>query len=146
MSKEKIKESAVSGNVSLEAVNKTEEVVNQDIEPGLVDFAKDMIIKFAKEYRRNPQCPAQVLLELVDDYRVECDANKAQKNISDKDIIADAGRLFDIGTELTEDFSKHHDHANEEIKSIMRTHAPTLQKAFDKYESMLLEENSEPKE
>lgn len=146
MSKERIKEGAVSGSVSLEAVNKTEEAVNQEVETGLVDFAKDVIIKFAKEYRKNPQCPAQVLLEIIDDYRVEYNANSAQKNMSDKDIIADVDRLFDIDADLREDFGKHHDQANEEIRSIMRTHVPALQKAFDKYDSMLIEENAEHKE
>ena len=146
MSKKELKESAVSGSVSLETVNKTVEVVNQDVEPGLVDFAKDVIIKFAKEYRRNPQCPAQVLLDIFDDYRIVCEANTAQKNMSDKDIIADADRLFDIDAALREDFGKHHDQANESIKSIMRTHVPALQKTFDRYESMLIEENTEYKE
>ena len=65
MSKEKIKEGAVSGSVSLEAVNKTEEVINQEVEPGLVDFAKDVIIKFAKEYRKNPQCPVSTAIFVV---------------------------------------------------------------------------------
>ena len=115
----------------------------ETLEPGLVNFAKDLIIQYAKEYRRHPQCPAQVLLELIDDYHVECEANRAQKNMSDKEIVADARKLFDLAADLTEDYDKHHDQANDSIKSIMRAHVPTLQKAFDKYNEMLIEAETE---
>ena len=117
---------------------KTADASAETLEPGLVNFAKDLIIQYAKEYRRHPQCPAQVLLELIDDYHVECEANRAQKNMSDKEIVADARKLFDLAADLTEDYDKHHDQANDSIKSIMRVHVPTLQKAFDKYNELLI--------
>ena len=145
----KIKEQdgAVADSVSSEmlpTVPNTEDRA-ETLEPGLVNFAKDLIIQYAKEYRRHPQCPAQVLLELIDDYHVECEANRAQKNMSDKEIVADARKLFDLAADLTEDYDKHHDQANDSIKSIMRVHVPTLQKAFDKYNELLLEaETTEP--
>ena len=139
----KIKEQngAVADSMSSEmvvAVPKSEDCA-EPLEPGLVNFAKDLIVQYAKEYRRNPQCPAQVLLELIDDYHVECDANLAQKNMSDEEIVADARKLFDIAADLKEDYDKHHDQANDSIKSIMRAHVPTLQKAFDKYNELLIE-------
>ena len=139
----KIKEQtgAVADSMSSEmvvAVPKSEDCADP-LEPGLVNFAKDLIIQYAKEYRCNPQCPAQVLLELIDDYHVECDANRAQKNMSDEEIVADARKLFDIAADLKEDYDKHHDQANDSIKSIMRAHVPTLQKAFDKYNELLIE-------
>ena len=145
----KIKEQdgAVTDSMSSEmvvAVPKSEDCA-ETLEPGLVNFAKDLIIQYAKEYRRHPQCPAQVLLELIDDYHVECEANRSQKNMSDKEIVADARKLFDLAADLTEDYDKHHDQANDSIKSIMRVHVPTLQKAFDKYNELLLEaETTEP--
>ena len=145
----KIKEQngAVADSMSSEmvvAVPKSEDCA-ETLEPGLVNFAKDLIIQYAKEYRRHPQCPAQVLLELIDDYHVECEANRAQKNMSDKEIVADARKLFDLAADLTENYDKHHDQANDSIKSIMRVHVPTLQKAFDKYNELLLEaETTEP--
>ena len=86
-----------------------------------------------------------MLLELIDDYHVECETNRAQKNMSDKEIVADARKLFALAADLKEDYDKHHDQANDSIKSIMRVHVPTLQKAFDKYNELLLEaETTEP--
>ena len=145
----KIKEQdgAVTDNVlsAMVPAVKTADASAETLEPGLVNFAKDLIIQYAKEYRRHPQCPAQVLLELIDDYHVECEANRAQKNMSDKEIVADARKLFDLAADLTEDYDKHHDQANDSIKSIMRAHVPTLQKAFDKYNELLIEaETTEP--
>ena len=143
----KIKEQdgAVADSVSSEmlpTVPNTEDRA-ETLEPGLVNFAKDLIIQYAKEYRRHPQCPAQVLLELIDDYHVECEANRVQKNMTDEEIVAGAKKLFDLAADLTEDYDKHHDQANDSIKSIMRAHVPTLQKAFDKYNEMLIEAETE---
>lgn len=139
----KIKEQAgaVADSVSSEmvvAVPNAEDCA-EALEPGVVNFAKDLIIQYAKEYRRHPQCPAQVLLELIDDYHVECEANQAQQNMTDEEIVADAKKLFNLAVDLTEDYDKHHDQANDSIKSIMRVHVPTLQKSFDKYNEMLIE-------
>ena len=60
--------------------------------------------------------------------------------------MTDASTLLDLSDALFEDFDKNHDRANESIKAIMRTHVPKLQKDIDVYESMLIEENSKPKE
>lgn len=121
-------------------------VIETPVEPWRVNFAKDFIVMYAKEYRRRPKCPSQVLLDVIDDLYVECDVDKAQQCMSDKDIVAAAERLFDISEELRKDFSLHHDQANESIKSIMRTHVPVLQKSFDQYEAKLIEADAESHE
>ena len=146
MSKEKKQKGAVVDSVSSPIESEIKDVATKQIDPDLVDFAKDFIVKFAKEYRRQPQCPATTLLEVMKDYRLECEADKNHSQMTAEEIMTDASTLIDLSDALFEDFNKNHDRANESIKAIMRTHVPKLQKDIDVYESMLIEENSKPKE
>lgn len=131
----KEKDGTVVDSVSSKVESETEEVVTGKLDPDLVGFAKDFIINFAKEYRKHPQCPAHLLLDVMKDYKLECDADKAHSKMTDEEIMTDASTLIDLSDALFDDFSKNHDQANETIKAIMRTHVPRLQREIDQYEA-----------
>ena len=132
---------AVTDGVSSQVESEIKEVVTEKIDPNLLNFAKDFIVTFAKEYRRHPQCPANLLLDVMKDYKLECEAGKSHSQMTDEEIMTDAATLIDLSDALFEDFSKNHDQANEAIKTIMRTHVPRLQREIDQYESCLQNKN-----
>ena len=94
--------------------------------PQRLEWSKELITKFAKEYWRNPECPALVMRRIIMDIEAELDISTHQENMNDVQIILDAADLFYAGIHLKYDFQKNHDKSCEILTSILRRHAPKV--------------------
>ena len=115
----------------------TGEIINETValSPEQIDWSKRFIVDFAKEYQRNPECPAAVLHNIMWDIRLDMLMERYHASMDIKDIVRDAHKLVSTGCMLLRNFSKCHDEANETIKNIVRDHAPYLQNGLDKIQN-----------
>ena len=116
-----------------------------DLTPEQRAASKEFIAEFAKEYAREPECPANALINVMRNKKVEYDLEENQKDMSDEKIITDAHKVLHIGFELIEDFNKNHDSANARLKEIITDHLPQLQQQIDKQKIKCIADNIENK-
>ena len=107
--------------------------------------SKEFIAEFAKEYAREPECPANALINVMRNKKIEFDLEENQKNMSDEKIITDAHKVLHIGFELINDFNQNHDSANARLKEIITDHLPKLQQQIDGQKIKCITNNSETK-
>ena len=121
--------------------------INKSIEltPEQRAASKEFIAEFAKEYAREPECPANALINVMRNKKLEFDLEENQKNMSDEKIITDAHKVLHIGFELTNDFNQNHDSANARLKEIITDHLPKLQQQIDGQKIKCITNNSETK-
>ena len=105
---------------------------NRELTPERLEWSKQFITDFAKEYWRNPECPALVMRQITRDMEASYDVNTHQEDMDEAKIVEDAFDLFYIGINLKYNYSKYHDKACEKIRSIMLRHAPKVQRSIDK--------------
>ena len=116
-----------------------------DLTPEQRAASKEFIAEFAKEYAREPECPANALINVMRNKKVEYDLEENQKDMSDEKIITDAHKVLHIGFELIEDFNKNHDSANARLKEIITDHLPKLQQQIDEQKIKCIADNIENK-
>ena len=116
-----------------------------DLTPEQRAASKEFIAEFAKEYAREPECPANALINVMRNKKVEYDLEENQKDMSDEKIITDAHKVLHIGFELIEDFNKNHDSANARLKEIIIDHLPQLQQQIDEQKIKCIADNIENK-
>ena len=116
-----------------------------DLTPEQRAASKEFIAEFAKEYAREPECPANALINVMRNKKVEYDLEENQKDMSDEKIITDAHKVLHIGCELIEDFNKNHDSANARLKEIIIDHLPQLQQQIDEQKIKCIADNIENK-
>ncbi len=121
--------------------------INKGIEltPEQRAASKEFIAEFAKEYAREPECPANALINVMRNKKIEFDLEENQKNMSDEKIITDAHKVLHIGFELINAFNQNHDRANARLKEIITDHLPKLQQQIDGQKIKCIANNSETK-
>lgn len=116
-----------------------------DLTPEQRAASKEFIAEFAKEYAREPECPANALINVMRNKKVEFDLEENQKDMSDEKIITDAHKVLHIGFELINDFNQNHDSANARLKEIITDHLPQLQQQIDEQKIKCIADNIENK-
>ena len=121
--------------------------INKSIEltPEQRAASKEFIAEFAKEYASEPECPANALINVMRNKKIEFDLEENQKNMTDEKIITDAHKVLHIGFELINDFNQNHDSANARLKEIITDHLPKLQQQIDGQKIKCIANNSETK-
>ena len=97
-----------------------------ELNPERIEWSKQLIRDFAKEYWRYPECPALVMRRILRDMEAVIDVDAHQEDMSDAEIVKDAFDLFYIGINLKYNYDEYHDKACKKIESIMRRHAPKV--------------------